>query len=98
MTALIEQYPDAILVALDTDPNEDVDRVVDHIDRNGFKGTFAIAPQELTNALVEQFGPSILSVPTVPVVLLSSDQSEARLLDRGLKDADELQSTLEAEK
>ncbi len=47
------------------DPNEDADQVIAHIEDNGFEGTFAISPQELTDALVAEFGPAIISPPDI---------------------------------
>jgi thiol-disulfide isomerase/thioredoxin len=81
---------DAVLVALDTDPNEDADSVRQHVERNGFSGSFAIAPANMTALLLDEFGPEIVAVPTAPVILISADQTSARLLDRGLKRAEEL--------
>ncbi|GAB4242289.1 MAG: hypothetical protein Kow00129_00690 [Thermoleophilia bacterium] len=86
---------DAVLVALDTDPNENEQKVREHVVRNGFTGHFAVAPSELTSELLEEFGPEIVAVPAAPVVLVSEDQSRARLLERGVKSADALTEVLE---
>jgi thiol-disulfide isomerase/thioredoxin len=90
MTELLEQTDEVVLVALDTDPNEDADRVRDHVERYGLAGRFAVAPQEMTDALVDEYGPTIVSVPTAPVVLVDADQESARLLQRGVKPAGDL--------
>jgi len=45
--------------------------------------------------MVQEFGPEIITPPTSPVVLISADQSDARLLDRGSKDVDTLKAALE---
>jgi hypothetical protein len=84
------------VVALDADPNEDADQVVAHIEDNGFEGTFAVSPQELTEALVAEFGPGIISPPTSPVVLVSLEEGKARLLPRGFKSVEDIQAEIEA--
>jgi len=83
-----------VVVGLDSEPFEENEAVVSHVEDNGFKGTFAVATQEMTNALVAQFGPDIITPPTSPVVLLSADQLQARLLPRGFKDVDVLEAEL----
>jgi thiol-disulfide isomerase/thioredoxin len=86
---------DAIIhISLDTDPNEDEAKVREHVERNGFDWYFAVAPIELTNALVEEFGLSVVNAPSAPVILISEDQS-ARLLRTGIKSADDLLSEIE---
>ena len=87
---------DVVVIGVDADPNEEAQQVIDHVEENGFEGRYVVAPQELTDALVDEFGPSILSPPTSPVVLISADQSSARLLPRGLKSLEDLQAELEA--
>ncbi len=85
---------DAIIhISLDTDPNEDADKVREHMERNGLDWYFAVAPIELTNALIDEFGLIIVSAPRAPVVLICEDQS-TRFLRSGLKPADELVSEL----
>ncbi len=84
-----------VLVAIDTDPNEDAEQVRQHVERYALKGRFAVAPAGMTAALVDQFGPTVVSPPTAPVILISADQSEARLLKRGVKTAEELREIIE---
>jgi hypothetical protein len=96
MTELQGEDQGVILVALNTDPNEDEAAVLEHVEEYGLAGRFAVAPQSLTDTLVEEFGADIVSVPTAPVILVSSDQTSARLLPRGLKSVDELKTELAA--
>lgn len=84
-----------VLVAIDADPNEDAAKVKEHVTRYRLKGRFAIAPQVMTNALVDKFGPDIIAPPTAPVVLISADQTQARLLPRGVKSVAELKAAIE---
>ncbi len=97
MTELQGEDQGVILVALNTDPNEDDSVVLEHVERYGLEGRFAVAPQEMTDMLVEEYGADIVSVPTAPVVLVSPDQTSARLLPRGLKSVDEIQAELAAD-
>ena len=96
MTELQGEDQGVILVALNTDPNEDESAVRDHVEQYGLEGRFAVAPQEMTDMLVEEYGADIVSVPTAPVVLVSPDQTSGRLLPRGLKSLEELQAELAA--
>jgi len=81
---------DAIIhISLDTDPNEDEARVREHIETHGFDWYFAISPIELTNALIDEFGLTIVNAPSAPVLLICEDQS-TRFLRGGVKSADEL--------
>lgn len=60
----------------------------------GLTEPVAISPGELTQALVNQFGPEIVTPPQAPIILISADQSSARLLPSGLKDAEEMTAEL----
>ena len=95
LTELQESGTQVTVVGIGTDPNEDADAILAHVEENGYAGTYANAPQELLDALVQEFGPEIITPPTSPVVLISADHSDARLLDRGFKDADTLKAALE---
>lgn len=87
--------PETIHISLDTDPNEDIKIVQNYIDRNLFDWYFALAPEELTRALIKEFGVGIVFAPAAPVVLICPDQS-TRFLGRGVKSANELKSEIEA--
>ncbi len=78
-------------ISLDTDPNEDEAKVKEHVRRYGFGWYFAVSPIELTNALRDQFGLTIVNAPSTPVVLICENQS-TRFLRSGVKSADELLS------
>ena len=82
------------LVALNVDPNEDGSAVADHAERNELAGTFAVPPQAVLDGLVTEFGADFVTPPTAPVILLDADQESARMLRRGVKDADDLRSEL----
>jgi cytochrome oxidase Cu insertion factor (SCO1/SenC/PrrC family) len=92
--ALHEEVGDEVIsISLNTDPNEDAARVQDHTARHGFTGRYAIAPKELTQALIDEFGISVVNAPSVPVVLVCEDLS-TRLLPRGIKSANTLKNEI----
>ena len=83
---------DALIhISLDTAPNEDEAQVKAHAEKNGLDWYFVVAPIELTNALIDEFGLTVISAPFAPVILICEDQS-ARLLKNGVKSADTILS------
>ena len=90
MKKLIESHGESIVhISLDTDPNEDADKVRGHIERNDLDWYFAVSPAEFTNALIDDFGLNVVSAPRAPVVLICEDGT-TRFLRSGVKTADEL--------
>lgn len=90
MDQLIELAGDAIVhISLDTDPNEDLSKVRDHALRNEFSWLYAVAPIEMTQALIEEFGLTVVNAPRAPVILIEADGT-ARLLPNGVKSAETL--------
>ncbi len=83
-----------IHISLDTDPNEDEDKIREHIERNGLDWYFAVSPVELTQALIDEFGLKVVVAPRAPVVLICEDQL-TRFLRSGVKSAEELISEIE---
>ena len=81
-------------ISLDTDPNEDETKVKEHLERNDLDWYFAVAPIELTRALIDEFGLTVVSAPSAPVILICPDQS-SRLLRNGVKSANDLLSEIE---
>jgi cytochrome oxidase Cu insertion factor (SCO1/SenC/PrrC family) len=95
--ALHEQVGDEVVsIALNTDPNEDDERVAAHLERHGFDWRYAVAPVELILALKEEFGVGILNAPSAPMVLICPDQSVREMLRRGVKRANFLQEQVAA--
>ena len=82
-----------ISISLDTDPNEDSSKVLNHVNQHGFDWKYAISPNSLTQSLVNEFGISVVNAPGAPVILICSDQS-FRFLDRGVKKVKELQQEI----
>jgi len=90
MARLVELEGDSIIhVSLNTDPNEDLDKVRDHVELHGFEWYYAIAPIDMTQLLIDEFGLTVVNAPLAPVILIEADGS-ARLLNRGVKSAEKL--------
>ena len=84
-----QQMPDIVLISIDTDPNEDEERVKGHINRYGYDWLYAVAPADYTKQLIDEFGLGIVSAPSTPVIIICGDQS-TRLTEMGIKDKNEL--------
>lgn len=82
-----------IHIALDTDPNEDEQVVLDHVESNDFNWYYAVSPVEYTQALIDDFGVTVVNAPSAPMILVCEDQS-TRFLRTGVKSADDLQNEI----
>lgn len=76
-------------VSLDVDPNEDAQKVRNHIQRNNFTWRYAVSPAGLTQMLVNRYGSSLANPPSTPIILVCSDST--RKLENGVKTVSELQ-------
>jgi len=95
MQKLRESEGEALIhISLDTDPNEDEDKVREHLERNELDWYFAVSPVELTQALIDEFGLNFVSAPRAPVVLICEEQS-TKFLRSGVKSAEELISEIQ---
>jgi len=85
-----EEVGDSVVsISIDTDPNEDESRVLEHIERNGFNWYYAIAPVEMTRSLINQFGVGIVNAPAVPMILICGT-GDVKKLGSGIKSVSEL--------
>lgn len=92
--SLHEEINDIVIsISLDTDPNEDESKVLEHINRHGYNWFYAVSPSILTQALIDEFGISFVNAPGAPVVLICAG-GEARMLDSGVKSKDELKDEI----
>ncbi len=91
---LHEEVGEAVIsVSLDTDPNEDTQKVLEAVQERGFTWRFAVSPPELTKSLINEFGSAVVNAPIAPVILVCEDRS-ARLLGRGTKNVEELKTEI----
>ncbi|MDZ4168110.1 MAG: hypothetical protein U1E26_00450 [Coriobacteriia bacterium] len=94
MDELLDEDRVTVLVALGIDENEDAGLLRQVWKERGLTEPVAISPGPLTAALIQEFGPEIVTPPQAPIVLISADQTSARLLPSGLKDIEELKSEI----
>ncbi|KAB1192992.1 TlpA family protein disulfide reductase [Haloferax sp. MBLA0076] len=80
---------DVVTVALDIDPNEDAEKVREHAERHGFDWRYALSPESVTKSLTDEFGSSMASAPTVPMLRVCPDGTATRIKD-GFKSTDYL--------
>jgi thiol-disulfide isomerase/thioredoxin len=83
------------MVSINVDPNEDDAAVQEHANSNGYDWQWVTPPSAVTESLVDEFGRSITTPPSVPMVLLCPDGSYRRLED-GVKSPETLQSALDS--
>lgn len=81
-------------MAIAVDENEDAQLIRATWKSRGLTEPVAISPQSLTTALVNEYGPEIVTPPQAPIVLISADQSSARLLPSGLKSESRLKAEI----
>ena len=84
-----------IHISLDVDPNEDEEIVRNHMESNGFKWYSAVAPPEMTQDLIDEFGITVVNAPAAPVILVCEDQSARLLEQRGVKPVALLEEEIE---
>ena len=91
-----EEISDSVVsISLDTDPNEDESKILNHIQENGFDWYYAISPIEMTQSLINEFGNSIINAPSAPVVLICEDGSFRKLSGSGSRNVDKLKEEIE---
>ena len=85
---------DIISISLDTDPNEDTEIIRAHINTNDFTWYYTISPIEMTQALIDEFGNSIISAPSAPMVLICEDLSYRKLGGFSSRSVDKLKQEI----
>ena len=94
MKDLLESDGDSIVhISLDTDPNEEGSLVKEHAEKNGLNWKFSVSPIEITKKMIDEFGIGVVNAPSAPVILVCEDQS-TRLLEKGVKSAEELKGEI----
>lgn len=85
---------DITLIGLNTDPNEDAEKVQQHINNHGFDWRFAVAPTELTESLIDEFGPTVTNAPSTPIIVICPD-GQSELLSGKINSVQEIESKVE---
>lgn len=70
LTAIEGEYT---ILGLNTDPNENAAKVRTYAEENDFGWRFAVAPTDLTDALVARFGSTVVNAPSTPVIVVCGD-------------------------
>lgn len=84
---------DVVSISLNVDAGEDADLVKNHAESNGFEWRFAVSPSDVTQSLVDEFGPGIVSAPSVPMVVICPDGTFEKL-PTGNKNVEELKEAV----
>lgn len=71
---------DFIFISLSVGENVSNAVLADYASRNGFPQIFVVAGQDISNALVEQFGFSVLSPPSTPHFIISPSGTVSSLV------------------
>lgn len=62
------------VVSLNTDPNEEAAKVREHAESNEFDWRFAVAPTEMTESLIDEFGTTVTNAPSTPIIVACDDE------------------------
>jgi thiol-disulfide isomerase/thioredoxin len=90
---LHEEVGDEIVsISLDTDPNEDEEKVRNHAKSNNFNWFYSVSPTEVTQSFIDDFGASFVSAPSVPMVLICEDLSYRKLSGFGVRSVEKLKT------
>ncbi len=97
ITALKTALGDNVeVIGLDIDPGEDAETLKAHIAQNEFKGYYALSPIEMTQSLLDEFGPVVITPASAPVIAICPDGT-ARILDTGIKPSNILRAAVTSE-
>jgi thiol-disulfide isomerase/thioredoxin len=80
-----------IRVGLNTDTNENTEKVHQHADDNGFDWRFAVASTDLVDSLREAFGNAVVNHPSTPVIVTCQD-GRTEFFSGSVNPASELES------
>lgn len=93
LLATLGPRDDFVSLAIDIDPNEDVDMVTQYTQKNGFDWRYVVASDELINAISSEYGAQYLNPPSTPMLIIDK-QGGAHTLPFGIKSAADLQAAL----
>lgn len=82
-----------VAVSLNTDPNEDAEKVRAHAEDHGFDWRYAVAPPEMTQSLVDAFGTTVTNAPSTPVVVACPDGGASFFAGSGTTDVPTIEAT-----
>jgi thiol-disulfide isomerase/thioredoxin len=85
---------DLVVIALDTDPNEDRDSLKAYASNNGFDWVYAVAPAEVSREISNLYGVQFINPPSTPILVIDR-KGEAHPLHFGIKSTDDLLKSIE---
>lgn len=92
---LHEELGDSIVsISINTDPNEDESKILEHIKKNEFEWYYAVSPIEMTQSLMNEFGNGIINAPSAPIILICEDLNYRKLSGFGARDVDKLKEEI----
>ncbi len=92
---LHEEIGDSVIsISLDTDPNEDEEKILNHVQENGFDWYYAVSPIEMTKSLIDEFGTRVINAPSTPMILVCEDGSYRKLRGSGSRDVEKLKEEI----
>lgn len=86
---------DLVVIALDTDPNEDQESLKTYASSNGFEWVYAVAPAEVSREISNLYGVQFINPPSTPILIIDR-KGEAHPLPFGIKSADDLLKSIES--
>jgi thiol-disulfide isomerase/thioredoxin len=91
---LLGERDDFVSLGIEIDPNEEVLKLSDYVQRNGFHWLYVVASEDLINEIGSLYGPQFLNPPATPMLIIDK-QGKEHILPFGIKSAKELQTTLQ---
>lgn len=80
-----------VRVSLNTDTNEDTEKVETHADDSGFDWRFVVASTDLVESLKDAFGNTVVNHPSTPVIVACQDGT-TEFFSGNINPASELES------
>jgi hypothetical protein len=95
-TAALERLDpaDVAYVVLTVDPSESAAELARYEAERAFHGMYAVAGPDVSRALEEEFGPTVLNPPSVPVIVIDPDGTVR--FETGQHSAEDIVATVES--
>ncbi len=92
--SLLGDRDDFVGIGIDVDLNEDIVRLADYTQNNGFDWYYSVANQDVLSGISETLGGQFLNPPSTPIVIVDKD-GNMHPLPFGIKSADDLLTAVE---
>jgi thiol-disulfide isomerase/thioredoxin len=92
-TTFLDEFPGkAHIIGLDVEETESIMSIAQHVEKNGFAGTFAAAPMELSQGLISTFGPQVILQMPHTIIIVGGD---IFYLGPGVRTSNELSAVID---